>query len=91
MSCTGLAQALPATHVAAVAAHEAARAAWLGATTAADVTAARDLSRGAALLALIDEEWLEQLDAACIDAEARHAADLHAQASAHLRHTLTHT
>jgi hypothetical protein len=91
MSRTSLAHGLPAPRADAIAAHEAARAAWAGATTAADVMAARGLSRAAMLLAAMDTAWLEQLDAACIDAEAEHAADLHAQAAGRLHSTPTQT
>jgi len=80
----------PGTRSEAVTAHEAAGAAWGVAKTADDVAAARSLSRAAALLASIDADWLEELDAACIDAEARHAADLHAQAAARLRSAWAH-
>lgn len=65
---------------AAIARHEAARSAWLLATTSFEVGVARDLSRAAASAARIDAAWREELEAACIDAEAAHAADLHAQA-----------
>jgi hypothetical protein len=69
----------------AVAQHEDAQAAWARASTAVDVALARGLSRSAAALYAIDQAWLEELDAACIDAEAEHAFDLHAQAVAALR------
>lgn len=64
----------------AIAQHEAARTAWGRASTAAEVGIARDLSRAAAVASCPSATWLEELDAACIDAEAEHAADLHAQA-----------
>lgn len=64
----------------AIARHEAARNAWLRATTSFGVGVARDLSRAAASATDIDAAWLEELEAACIDAEAEHAADLHTQA-----------
>jgi hypothetical protein len=71
----------------AMAQHDAARVAWGGASTAAEVTIARDLSRAAVVASCPSAAWLEELDAACIDAEAEHAADLHAQAIALLRAT----
>jgi len=70
---------------AAVDAHEAARAAWDRTSTADDVMVARRLSRAAVVLASMDAEWLEQLDAAILDCEIEHAADLHAEAAARLQ------
>jgi hypothetical protein len=75
---------------AAVEAHEAARAAWDRTSTAADVTAARRLSRAAVRMACIDAFWMEELNAACLDCETEHAADLHAQAADHLRFVWAH-
>jgi hypothetical protein len=69
----------------AVVQHEAAYTAWASATSAADIAAARALSRAAVIAAAIDADWLEELDAACIDTEAEHAAELHAQAIAIIR------
>jgi hypothetical protein len=69
----------------AIAKHEAAWDAWGRASTAAEVAIARDLSRTAAVASCPSARWLEELDAACIDAEADHAVDLHAQAIALLR------
>jgi hypothetical protein len=67
--------------------HVAAQTAWELASTAAQVGIARDLSRAAVVASCPGAAWLEQLDAACIDAEAEHAADLHAQAITLLRAT----
>lgn len=76
----------PATSAAsAIAKHQAAQAAWGRASTAAEVSIARDLSRAAVVASCPSATWLEELDAACIDAEAEHAADLHAQAITLLR------
>lgn len=75
---------------AAVEAHVAASAAWERTSTAEDVRVARRLSRAAVLVANIDASWLEELDAACIDCEAEHAADLHQQAADRLRAAWAH-
>lgn len=64
----------------AIAQHRAAREAWGRASTAEGVGIARALSRAAVAASCPGPEWLEALDAACIDAEAEHAADLHAEA-----------
>jgi len=72
---------------AAITPHEAARDAWGRASTAAAVGIARDLSWAAVVASSPSAAWLEELDAACIDAEAEHAADLHDQAITLLRAT----
>lgn len=65
--------------------HVAAQTAWELASTAAEVAIARDLSRAAVVASCPSAAWLEQLDAALIDAEAEHAAELHTQAIILLR------
>lgn len=72
---------------AAVEAHEAARAAWDRTSTAEDVAVARRLSRAAVVMASMDADWLASMDAATLDCEVEHAADLHAEAAARLRLT----
>jgi len=85
MRSTIVAHAAPAACAAAIAAHEAARTAWGRASTAAEVGIARDLSRASVVASCPSAAWLEELNAALIDAEAEHAADLHAQAITLLR------
>lgn len=65
--------------------HVAAQTAWELASTAAEVAIARDLSRAAVAASCPSAAWLEQLDAALIDAEAEHAAELHTHAIILLR------
>lgn len=78
---------LEQARTAAVEAHEAASAAWARTATEVDVMVARRLSRAAVVLASMDADWLEQLNAAMLDCEIEHAADLHAEAAARLRIT----
>lgn len=75
------------TAATAIAQHQAAQEAWGRASTAPEVGIARDLSRAAGVASCPSAAWLEELDAACIDAEAEHAADLHAHAITLLRAT----
>jgi hypothetical protein len=70
----------PAQTTFAIVHHVAAQTAWELASTATQVGIARDLSRAAVAASCPSAAWLEELDAALIDAEAEHVADLHAQA-----------